>query len=319
MRCEFSSAEIANKMEYDKPLCPVGNLIEYVEIPMESKEKNIVFKVEDGMDPQDVYCTTYQMRNFYMQFKDGFFSNLDVMNYIQHHAAALKAKSGIKVLDVCCGRSLMLPLLRYYAKDIEEYNGVDISEANIREAKRGASDKKLTEDMLEDYYPFKTHWYNADVSEMSKVIPYGTKYGLIIYTSALEHMHKDVGFQSLKECHKLINDQGIMFLSCPNTPGNGYNTQYAAHVYEWGYDELLEALNDIGFEIIQEVGLVMSAKEMDAFYNSNAVNDHVKLFYQNLKNYLPTAWLTSIMGIPYPKASKEILFIVRKKTMRKLF
>lgn len=44
------------------------------------------------MNPQDVLCTTYQMRNFYMQFRDGFFSNLDVMNYIQHHAVALMAK-----------------------------------------------------------------------------------------------------------------------------------------------------------------------------------------------------------------------------------
>ena len=37
-------------------------------------------------------CTTYQMRNFYMQFRDGFFTNLDVMNYIQHLAAAHMAK-----------------------------------------------------------------------------------------------------------------------------------------------------------------------------------------------------------------------------------
>ena len=35
----------------------------------------------------------------------------------------------------------MLPLLRYYAKDIKTYIGVDISEANIKEAKRGANHK----------------------------------------------------------------------------------------------------------------------------------------------------------------------------------
>ena len=82
------------------------------------EEKKIVKKIEEGMDPQDVLCTTYQMRNFYMQFRDGFCSNLDVMNYIQHHAVALMAKKGMNVVDVCCGRSLVLPLLRYYAKDI---------------------------------------------------------------------------------------------------------------------------------------------------------------------------------------------------------
>lgn len=34
------------------------------------------------MDREKILCTTYQMRNFYMQFRDGFFTNLDVMNYI---------------------------------------------------------------------------------------------------------------------------------------------------------------------------------------------------------------------------------------------
>ena len=51
-----------------------------------------------------------------------------------------------------------------------------------------------------------------------------------------------------------------MFLSCPNTPGNGYNTQYAAHVYEWGYAELKDMLQKLGFCIEREVGLVFGAK-----------------------------------------------------------
>lgn len=46
-------------------------------------DKQIVYRVEDGMDRSKVLCTTYQMRNFYSQFRDGFFTNLDVMNYIQ--------------------------------------------------------------------------------------------------------------------------------------------------------------------------------------------------------------------------------------------
>lgn len=41
-------------------------------------DKDIVYRVEDGMDREKILCTTYQMRNFYMQFRDGFFTNLDV-------------------------------------------------------------------------------------------------------------------------------------------------------------------------------------------------------------------------------------------------
>ena len=130
-------------------------------------------------------------------------------------------------------------------------------------------------------------------------------------------MHKDVGYQSLKECHKIMNDNSIMFLSCPNTPGNGYDAQYAAHIYEWGYDELKEALDEIGFEITQEVGLVMGAKEMDEFYATQSTE--IQEFYKKLRAYIPTQFLTAIMGVPYPKASKEILFFVRKKNKNKLF
>ena len=87
---------------------------------------------------------------------------------------------------------------------------------------------------------------------MSDIIPEGFA-DFVIYTSALEHMHKDDGRKSLIECRKIMSDKALMFLSCPNTLGNGYNTQYRAHVYEWGYEELKNALADIGFEIVQEV------------------------------------------------------------------
>ena len=81
------------------------------------------------------------------------------------------AKKGMNVLDVCCGRSLMLPLLRYYAKDIASYTGVDISKANIKEAMRGATAKNLEPKDLASYYPFRVGWKLGNVAEMSKVIP----------------------------------------------------------------------------------------------------------------------------------------------------
>lgn len=270
--------------------------------------RKVVYRVEEGMDREEILCTTYQMRNFYNQFHDGFFSNLDVMNYIQHFTAAQMARKNDNIVDVCCGRSLMLPLLRYYAKDINSYTGVDISATNIKEAMRGAS-KKLQPNEYKKYYPFKCEWKCGNVAEMSKAIPENFA-DFVIYTSALEHMHPDDGAQSLKECYKIMKGGAKMFLSCPNTEGNGYNTQYRAHVYEWGYDELKNKLGEIGFKIKNEIGLVMGAKEMDMFYN--AQNSDIKAFYKVMKEYVPTTWLTAIMAIPYPKASKEILFIVEK-------
>lgn len=275
--------------------------------------KEIVYKIEEGMDREKVLCTTYQMRNFYDQMRDGFFTNLDVMNYIQHYAAAQLAKKKTNIVDVCCGRSLMLPLLRYYAKDIGSYTGIDISKKNLREALRGAVKKNLTQNDIRSYYPFPVQWKFGNVAGMSKVIPEGFA-DFVIYTSAIEHMHKDDGYQSLIECRKIMSDSAVMFLSCPNTPGNGYETQYKAHVYEWGYQELKEAFSQVGFEVMQEVGLVMGVKDMDKFYAKQP--SPVRELYQKIKAYLPSPWLTVIMSIPFPEVSKEILFIVKKKGER---
>lgn len=55
----------------------------------------------------------------------------------------------------------------------------------------------------------------------------------------------------------------------------------------------------------------MGAKEMKAFYEQMP-DSSLKQFYNSLKKYVPNDWLTAFMSIPFPKASKEILFIVRK-------
>lgn len=203
----------------------------------------------------------------------------------------------------------MLPLLRYYAKDIASYTGVDISKANIKEAMRGATAKNLEPKDLASYYPFRVGWKLGNVAEMSKVIPAGFA-DFVIYTSAIEHMHPTDGAKSLAECYKVMKPGAKMFLSCPNTPGNGYQTQYRAHVYEWGYDELKAKLAEIGFSIVQEVGLVTSVREMDEFYSKQP--PALKDFYERMKSYVPSAFLTAFMAIPFPREAKELLFIVQK-------
>ena len=174
---------------------------------------------------------------------------------------------------------------------------------------RGATAKNLEPKDLASYYPFRVGWKLGNVAEMSKVIPAGFA-DFVIYTSAIEHMHPVDGAKSLAECYKVMKPGAKMFLSCPNTPGNGYQTQYRAHVYEWGYDELKSKLAEIGFSIVQEVGLVTSVREMDEFYSKQepALRD----FYTRMKAYVPSAFLTTFMAIPFPREAKELLFIVQK-------
>ncbi len=286
-----------------------------------SKDRKIVLKVEDDADPSQIYCTTYQMRNFFHQFADGFFSSLDVMNYIQHHKAVTMMEPGDRVLDVCCGRGLLLPLIRYYARDIKEYVGVDISEANISEQKRISGvkriervegDKRPLDQTYPGYYPFKISHVIASVEDMDQYLE-PESFDFIIYTSAIEHMQKEVGQKSLENCFKLMKPSAEIFLSCPNTMNkkDPYDTQYAAHLYEWDLQELSAELLRIGFNIYETHDKINKKREFDIFMQSRPESE--QQMYARFKEYLPTNWLMSLFPILYPEAAAEVLIIAGKR------
>ena len=276
-------------------------------------DRKVVHRIEEGMDPSEIYCTTYQMRNFYAQMADGFLSSLDVMNYIQHHAAVRRMRKGWRVLDVCCGRGMLLPLMRYYRPDIREYVGVDISEANIGEQRRRSGVKKI--DDMDEYYPFKVTHVISSAEDMGEVLE-PSSFDFIVYTSSIEHMQKETGERSLRNCFRLLKRGGSMFLSCPNTSDkkDPYDTQYAAHLYEWGLEELRQAVRETGFEIDEEYGLVAKVKEFEQWLEVQ--EPQTKEQYHNLKRYLPTPWLMAFMPILYPEAAAEVLLICRKPSRR---
>ena len=264
--------------------------------------KKIVFRVEDDMDPKEILCTTYQMRNFYAQFRDGFFSGLDVMNFIQHYKAVTMMKKNDTVLDVCCGRGLLLPMIRYYKNNIKEYIGVDICEKNINEQKRRSGVRPI--DGL-DYYDFNVNHVISNVSEMSNKI--NKKVDFIVYTSSIEHMQKEHGYQSLVECYKLLKPGKKMFLSCPNTMDkkDPYDTQYRAHLYEWNLTELKEAVLEVGFKVNDVFGLYSKKRKFDKLMENDKT-------YQRLKEYFPTPFLMSFYPVLYPEYSDEVLLVLSK-------
>ena len=271
-------------------------------------KRKLVQKITEDIDPATVYATTYQMRNFYAQFKDGFFSNLDVMNYIQHHKAVKMMKKGDRVLDVCCGRGLLLPLIRYYAKDIKEYVGVDIFPANINAQKRISGVKPI--DNSNEYYPFKHTMLISSCEDMDKQLE-GNSFDLIVYTSAIEHMQKEVGVNSLKNCFNLIKKgTGILFLSCPNTMDkkDPYDCQYDAHLYEWSLEELTIELKKLGFRIDNQFGLVVKKRKLMNFIQENPESEAAFL-YKAFKDYLPNEWLSPLVSINNPELADEVLLI----------
>jgi 2-polyprenyl-3-methyl-5-hydroxy-6-metoxy-1,4-benzoquinol methylase len=270
--------------------------------------RQVVYKNDGSIPVDDILCTTYQMRNFYHQLRDGFFSNLDVMNYIQHLAAVRMMKKGDRVLDVCCGRGLLLPMMRYHSKDIGEYIGVDIEEKNIESRTRNICNGKPIDPA--EHFPFKTTWVISDVAEMSAKVE--GQVDLIVYTSAIEHMHKDRGAASITECSKMARKGATLFLSCPNTPEgkDGFDVQYKAHVYEWKLSELRELVAANGFEVEEEVGLVGGVRDFKGVMDR--MPQAMKAYFEKIVDYLPTEFLTPLLYIPLPGLAKEVLLICRR-------
>lgn len=262
----------------------------------------IVHKITDDINPEDVTATTYQMRNFYKQLAEGFFTGLDVMNCIQHVKMVDLMHKGDIILDVCCGRGLVLPMIRWYKRDIDEYIGVDISQTNINEQSRWCGTKKI---MGLDHYPFKITQINANVANMSDHI--NKQVDLIIYTSSIEHMQKEDGIKSLAECYKLLKEGHRMMISCPNTTDktDPYDTQYAAHLYEWNLKELSGELERIGFKIESVFGIYARKRKLDKLFEKDEM-------YKKYAAYLPTKFLCAFYPIIYPEIADEVMLICRK-------
>jgi ubiquinone/menaquinone biosynthesis C-methylase UbiE len=265
---------------------------------------NIVLKTYPGDDKTQITATTYQMRNFYRQFSDGFFSVLDVMNYIQHQTVVRMAKADDRILDMCCGRGLLLPMLRYERKTIESYTGIDIAPTNAIFKTKRVNDGKSIE---KGYYPFRVYFVEGNVAVMNEKLP-NNYFTFIVYTSSIEHMQKADGLASLYAARKVAQKGARMFLSCPNTPEdqNGYDTQYAAHIYEWKRSEIIPALKDAGWKLVDQYGLLIAG---DTLKTRLAAQPNLQAAFQRQAEFIPRDWLYPIWAPLFPDDAKEIAFI----------
>jgi SAM-dependent methyltransferase len=268
---------------------------------------NLVDSVPKGADRSEVYATTGQMRNFYTQLGDGYFTTLDTMNYMQHHMVVKMARKGDHLLDMCCGRGLLLPLLRYYKKDLGSYTGVDIKESNATFRKKKVHNNKP---LTTGYYPFPVYFAHEDVAHMTDKLP-KDHYDLIVYTSSIEHMHPDVGMKSLHEAYEVAAPGATMILTCPNTPEDqdGYDTQYSHHVYEWKRSEIEPALREVGWVLADVFGLLINVTELrEALTKTPALAEA----FEDQREYIPNEWLTPIYAFLFPEKAKELAYICTK-------
>jgi len=260
----------------------------------------IVPKITDDIDRKEVLCTTYQMRNCFRQFYDGVASELDVHCYFQHAFAADLMPNHGRVLDVCCGRGLLIPFLRYRSKTCRAYVGVDIHSQNAVFA-RGLDPRRSKE---EKDWGFPVSFVEANVAEMSQHL--SGRFDLVVYTSAIEHMAIEAQQASLRECRAVATNKAILYLTCPVTQegASGYDAQYAAHVYEPKMTELHSWLEDAGWSIKKTIGLSTKCRHLKAVLSGESLQKA-----EMLLKIMPREQALPTIAALYPECALEVALV----------
>ena len=159
-----------------------------------------------------------QMDDFYDALAVGQVRPSGIMNYIQHLYVAERCRPGTRLVDVCCGRGLQLPVLYRYAPHIACYTGLDIAAANLAEA------REQVERLNERYggCPFDLELTECDVAQEW---PHRPPFDIAVYTSAFEHLPRNLGIASLRNTAAALANGGRLVLvhtehPCPRAEGS---------------------------------------------------------------------------------------------------
>jgi SAM-dependent methyltransferase len=249
--------------------------------------------------------STNQMDDFYAALSRGEAKPSGLMNLLQHLLVAERCAPDARVLDVCCGRGLALPLLLRYAPGIARYVGLDISAANLGEARERV-------EALRPIYgsPFPVDLVECDVA---RPWPALAAFDIAIYTSALEHLPFEAGVQSLRNTAAALAPGGVLYLSTPAAVGPPPRPlQYRVHVYEWSRDEAEQVLSDAGLVIDDVMGLLPPepgplAAALAGRYGSAAAS-----WYRDLAERVPRALLDAVSAVAVPQVATELLYVCRR-------
>ena len=260
------------------------------------------------------------MRNPFHQFADAVATELDTFNYFSLARAADLCPKGGRVLDLCCGRGLLLPFLRYRDRQCSAYVGVDLEPKNAI-WKDGRDPRRRGKDNLIKGWEFTRIFVQGSVgSGMSsrvlaaikdeKAFSSGLSFELIAFTSSIEHMQPEAQREALVEAATLVNLKGRMYLTCPVTPEeqDGYDCQYAAHVYEPKDAELKLWLATAGWKVVEEIGLVTKVTHL-----KKVLRDEDLERAQEFLKMGPRQLMLPLLATLFPQAATEKAYICQLK------
>ena len=248
-----------------------------------------------------------QMDDFYAALAAGQVKPTGIMNYIQRLFIAERCRPGARVIDVCCGRGLQLPVLYRYAPHIACYLGLDITQAHLEQASARAAE-------LDDAHgarPFEISLAQCDVAGAWPPCPLAD---VIIYTSALEHLPRDAGAASLRHAAGTLSEGGTLYLSTPNTPGDPPRMlQHGVHVYEWEYSELRAVLAGTGLTVTDTIGLLPPPPQATRQILARQYGPGAAEWHTRLAETIPEPFLATVSAAALGPAAAEIMYVCQRQ------
>lgn len=249
--------------------------------------------------------STNQMDDFYAALSRGEAKPSGLMNLLQHLIVAEKCAPNARVLDVCCGRGLALPLLCRYAPKIAGYVGLDISADNLGEARDRCGALRATYGDL-----FPVDLIECDVAQPWPTLP---AFDVVLYTSALEHLPFEFGAQSLRNTAAVLAPGGVLYLSTPAAVGVPPRPlRYRVHVYEWSRAEVERLVVGAGLIIEDVMGLLPPVPDVLASALTDRYGRAAADWYRDLVERVPQALLDAVSAVAVPDVATELLYICRR-------
>ncbi|MGH3916110.1 MAG: class I SAM-dependent methyltransferase [Pseudonocardiaceae bacterium] len=247
-----------------------------------------------------------QMDDFYTALASGEVKPTGIMNYLQRLLITDRCRPGDRVVDVCCGRGLQLPVFYRYRPDLAGYVGLDISPDNLAEAavRQAVLDSNRARE-------FSVDFHQCDVAEPW---PEVGEFDVAIYTSALEHLPRELGIASLRHTTAALAPNGRLYLSTPNTPGlPPRKLQYDVHVYEWSHEELIGVLDEVGLVVENVVGILPPIPEKVETAVARRHGSQAVEFYRHMREFAPAALLGPVIATTLSEDAIEVLYVCSRK------
>lgn len=207
------------------------------------------------------------------------------------------------VLDIGCGSGNLIKMLYHNRRKPRIYLGIDVRELQIKKNKEEWEHDLSINFMAED---FAVRFPDVIYDEGKHL-----GFDFVVCFEVIEHIGKENAQNLLNNLKGCMGDDTTLLLSTPcydEKVGAADNHMIAQQIGEFTYDEM-EKLIDANFSIIERYGTFASIKDY-----IGVMEDWQMKMFNALRSYYDVNMLSNIMAPMFPRYSRNVIWILKKRT-----